>query len=191
MVRVKVEDKREAILKATLMLVNNSGFHAAPMSTIARDAGVSPGTIYLYFKNKEDLVNTLYRELKRKFSGKMFENYSPDYPVKKGFEIIWHNILDYRLQEPEEGMFLEQCDSTPMISDETKEVGLSYIQPLFDLWDRGIAEGIIKNVSRGMLFAYSLYPLVYVAKGHITCRYELKQECVSNAFTCSWDAIRM
>ena len=48
-------DKRNALIKATIDLVNNNGFHATPMSKIAKMAKVSPATIYLYFENKQDL----------------------------------------------------------------------------------------------------------------------------------------
>ena len=50
----KVSDKYTALLQATLTLVNNHGFHDTPMSKIAKLAGVSPATIYLYFENKQD-----------------------------------------------------------------------------------------------------------------------------------------
>ena len=44
-------DKRNALIKATIELVNNNGFHATPMSKIAKMANVSPATIYIYFEN--------------------------------------------------------------------------------------------------------------------------------------------
>jgi len=47
-------DKRNALVQATIGLVNNNGFHATPMSKIAKMANVSPATIYLYFENKQD-----------------------------------------------------------------------------------------------------------------------------------------
>lgn len=190
MVRQKTEDKREAILLATLRMVNNNGFHAAPMSRIADVAGVSVGTIYLYFENKEDLVNTLYRELKAKFAGKALENFDSAAPVKKGFEVIWRNILRYKLSEPEEATFIEQCDNTPMVSEGSREMGLKSVQPLFDLWERGQREGIIKPLCRHMLFAFSLFPMIYVA--HIYTKHckELTEESINAAFTASWDAIR-
>ena len=64
----KISDKRTALLNATLTLVNNHGFHNTPMSKIAKLAGVAPATIYLYFENKQDLVNKLYLEVKKDFS---------------------------------------------------------------------------------------------------------------------------
>ncbi|MDX1365805.1 MAG: TetR/AcrR family transcriptional regulator, partial [Arenibacter latericius] len=61
-------DKRNALMEATISLVNNNGFHAAPMSKIAKMANVSPATIYLYFENKQDLVNKVYLEVKSLFT---------------------------------------------------------------------------------------------------------------------------
>jgi len=190
MVRIKTEDKREAILLATLRLVNNNGFHAAPMSKIAAEAGVSAGTIYLYFENKEDLVNLLYRELKLKFAAKALTGFNPEVPVKKGFETIWRNVLAYKLSEPEEAAFLEQCDNTPMVTEASREFGLKSVQPLFDLWERGQQEGIIKPFCRPMLFAFSLFPIIYVAQSYIKSGKQLSLEAINAAFGASWDAIR-
>jgi len=191
MVRLKTDDKRAAILKATLRLVNSNGFHAAPMAKIASEIGISAGTIYLYFQNKEDLINTLYRELKARFATKALQGFSPDMPVKKGFETIWRNILQYKISEPEEAVFIEQCDNTPMVTDVSREVGLKSVQPLFDLWEQGQREGIIKPVCRQTLFAFSLFPIIYLANIYTKASKELSAETIDAAFGASWDAIRM
>jgi AcrR family transcriptional regulator len=48
--------KKEALLNAALKLIACQGFHAAPMSQIAEEAHIGVGTIYRYFKNKEELI---------------------------------------------------------------------------------------------------------------------------------------
>ena len=50
-------EKKEALLRATLSLVNESGFQGASMAKIAKMANVSPATIYLYFN---ELVANLF-----------------------------------------------------------------------------------------------------------------------------------
>ena len=90
--RTKSNEKRIALLNATLHLVNNNGFHDAPMSKIAKMAGVSPATIYIYFENKQDLINKLYFETKTSFSDYAFQDFSMNLPVKNCFELIWRNI---------------------------------------------------------------------------------------------------
>ena len=53
-------DKRERILAAAERVFARRGFFAARVSEIAKDAGVADGTIYLYFKSKDDLLISLF-----------------------------------------------------------------------------------------------------------------------------------
>lgn len=55
------EAKYEAILQAAIEVMAESGYHHAQISRIARAAGVADGTVYLYFKNKEDILVSLLR----------------------------------------------------------------------------------------------------------------------------------
>ncbi|WP_127579317.1 TetR/AcrR family transcriptional regulator [Paenibacillus koleovorans] len=57
----KMKDKSELILEAALQVFAELGYHRAPVSRIAKAAGVADGTIYLYFKSKEDILITLIR----------------------------------------------------------------------------------------------------------------------------------
>ena len=53
--RTKDGQKKDALFRATVTLVSEIGFAASSVSKIARQAHVSPSTIYVFFKNKEDL----------------------------------------------------------------------------------------------------------------------------------------
>lgn len=55
-------DKRDRIVDAATEVFAAKGFHSARISDIARLAGVADGTIYLYFKNKEDLLLSIFEE---------------------------------------------------------------------------------------------------------------------------------
>ncbi|PRX73193.1 TetR family transcriptional regulator [Cohnella sp. SGD-V74] len=55
-------EKYGLILDAAEKVMASSGYHGAQVSRIAREAGVADGTVYLYFKNKEDLLVSLFRE---------------------------------------------------------------------------------------------------------------------------------
>ena len=58
--RVVVTDKREAILRAATRVFAEKGFFNAKVADIAKAAGVADGTVYLYFKNKDDLLHSLF-----------------------------------------------------------------------------------------------------------------------------------
>ena len=55
-------DKRERILKAATQVFAQHGFYKSKISEIARRADVADGTIYLYFKNKDDLLISLFED---------------------------------------------------------------------------------------------------------------------------------
>ncbi|MFT5685924.1 MAG: TetR/AcrR family fatty acid metabolism transcriptional regulator [Myxococcota bacterium] len=55
-------DKRARIVDAAIEVFAAKGFHSARISDIARLAGVADGTIYLYFRNKEDLLLSIFEE---------------------------------------------------------------------------------------------------------------------------------
>jgi len=55
-------DKYAAILDAAQTVIARQGYHNAQISRIAAEAGVAAGTVYLYFKNKPDLLVSLFRD---------------------------------------------------------------------------------------------------------------------------------
>jgi len=55
-------DKRGRILQAAIKVFARKGFYNAKISEIAHQAGVADGTIYLYFKNKDDILICLFEE---------------------------------------------------------------------------------------------------------------------------------
>ncbi|WP_261133176.1 TetR/AcrR family transcriptional regulator [Bacillus sp. Marseille-Q3570] len=59
--------KYEKIIDAAVTVIAKHGYHQSQISKIAREAGVADGTIYLYFKNKEDLLISLFREKMGRF----------------------------------------------------------------------------------------------------------------------------
>lgn len=59
---IKERPKYKKIIDAAVDVIAEKGFHQAQVSKIAKKAGVADGTIYLYFKNKEDLLISLFQE---------------------------------------------------------------------------------------------------------------------------------
>jgi AcrR family transcriptional regulator len=184
-------DKRNALIRATIKLVNNNGFHATPMSKIAKIANVSPATIYLYFENKQDLVNQTYMEVKAKYTKYAFATYNQNMSVEEGFEIIWKRIADFKLKDCENALFLAQCDNTPMIDEPSLQEGIKHLQPLLDLWERGKKEGIIKPLSNYLLYAYAINPLSFLIMSEKRGFFKLDKTHIEEAYLSAWNSIKV
>lgn len=190
-IRQKCDKKRTALLNATLQLVNNQGFHGAPMSKIAKMAEMSPATIYIYFENKQDLINQLYLETKILFSTYAFKNYNEDESIKDSFKQIWYNIANFKMKNVEESNFLTQCDNTPMIDEAIKIEGIKHLQPLLELWERGQQKGMIKLISPYLIYAYSIYPLAFITNMQQKQSLVLTEKTLEEAFQAAWDSIKI
>jgi TetR/AcrR family fatty acid metabolism transcriptional regulator len=59
-VRPNVADKREAILRAATQVFARNGYFNSKVADIAREAGVADGTVYLYFKSKEEILHSIF-----------------------------------------------------------------------------------------------------------------------------------
>ena len=63
----KTDDKRNRIMNAAIRAFAQNGYHQATIAAVAREAGVAVGTIYLYFKNKDDLLISTFEEKVQEF----------------------------------------------------------------------------------------------------------------------------
>jgi AcrR family transcriptional regulator len=88
--RPKSEDKRNAILDAATRLFAERGLAAAPTSEISNWAGVAEGTLFTYFRTKDDLINSLYREIKLELADAMMS----DFPRKKNVRTRLRHVWD-------------------------------------------------------------------------------------------------
>ena len=85
--------KREQILQTTLELITELGFHATPMSLIIKKSGVAAGTIYHYFESKEQLIDTLYNELKAEMGRAIIQDINEHQNYKDKFTTILKNLF--------------------------------------------------------------------------------------------------
>ena len=53
-------DKREAIMRAATKVFARSGYFNSKVADVAREAGVADGTVYLYFKSKEEILRSIF-----------------------------------------------------------------------------------------------------------------------------------
>src|SRR5512147_1659035 len=58
----KANGKYEAILRAAIKVFAGSGFFNSKVADVAREAGVADGTVYLYFKNKDDILASIFNQ---------------------------------------------------------------------------------------------------------------------------------
>lgn len=187
--RHKDDSKREAISNAAIELITSIGFAATSMSKIAKAAGVSPATIYIYFKNKEDMLNQLYLMVKREISEAMLDGIDDNLSVAIGFERVWKNSCSYLLSHPAKFVFSEQFANSPLVNRICVEEISGYYQTIISLLEHGQREGIFKDIPLELFTTFFYGPLLLLVKKHHNGTLVLDDELQQTTFNLTWDAL--
>lgn len=76
------------IIDAAVEVIAENGYHQSQVSKIAKQAGVADGTIYLYFKNKEDILISLFKEKMGQFIERMEEDIKEKATAKEKLALV-------------------------------------------------------------------------------------------------------
>ncbi len=188
--RKRDEHKEEAIIKAAIELINKIGFAETSISKIAKQAGVSPATIYIYFKNKEDLLNKLYLHVKSKMAENFQFNRDPKICWEENFKKSYLNIAHYLIKNSDSLLFMEQCSTNPNLTQATREEGMQMFFETFTFINDGIAEKSIKKLELPVIVSAISGPLFMAINESSKGGNQLNNEFINQLRDCAWDSIK-
>lgn len=190
--RKKDVNKADLIFRASLELITKEGIAGLTMSKLAAKAGIATGTLYIYFKSKEELLKQLYTKLNKESLERFMTGYDPGGDFLKGLKKVWLNYLKHRIEHYDESVFLEQYYRSPYISSREKQMAESMKSPVHQMIRRGKEMKLVRtDVDDEMLFLSMLGFIRELADEHVTGVYELSQSRIEQAFQLSWGTIRV
>jgi AcrR family transcriptional regulator len=138
--RPRSEDKHQALLAATVRVITTRGL-GAPTAQIAQEAGVSNGTLFLYFPTKAALFNALYLSLKSAMASASLASLPRQAPLRDQLEHLWMGWMGWTQAHPEERRALELLGVCDEVTPETRQKGHELMAPIADLLDQSRQEG--------------------------------------------------
>jgi len=129
MSRPRSEQKRQAILDAALRIFAERGVAASPTSAISQAAGVAEGTLFTYFKTKEELMLELYLELRNGFSRHMHD-FPHNEDARTRMKYIWDKYLEFGALYPTHMFVQMQLRASGKLYKENETPTLAVIEAL-------------------------------------------------------------
>ncbi len=158
------EGKREKILIAAEQLFSRDMFFDTTISNIAQKAGVADGTIYEYFKNKDDLLFSIFDKRMQEFMDTFDEALSPRKPETKLKHILWHFLTWSQNNRLWTRIYFKDLIPNPRFYRSDKhQVMRRYDDKLM----RIIKEGQQKGVFRIDLKIYLIRAILYGTMDHL------------------------
>lgn len=113
--------KKEKIFQAALHLFVENGIDKTPTAKIASEAGVATGTLFHHFKNKEELVNALYLDVKAGIAEAMGSGIEEIEDDKGKIHHAWTNFIAWSMNNSELFKFNMRFCESPVITKNTKQ----------------------------------------------------------------------
>ncbi len=187
--KLKDPDKIQLIYNATLKLVKESGLAALNMAAIGKEAKLGMGTIYVYFKSKEELINSLFHSLKRLNTQRIYATLTPDAPFKINMKELFDNYIINRIDYFEEHFFVEQCSNSHYLDAESRQLDEEAFHGVFELLDRGKKELLVKDMDNAVLTAHMMGSANEIVALCMKQKIKITKAFLDGAFTLCWDSI--
>lgn len=156
--RTRDESKESAIRAQAIEMIVREGFDGLSMQKLAKAAGVSPATIYIYWKNKEDMLNQLFQGIQEHFSQFALEGFSTNMSLRKGLWLQWQNRLRYIRAFPMQYRFYEQFRHSPLIAKGNLSFSL-FRDNMHQFKENAVARGEMQQVPNEVYWAMAYAPL--------------------------------
>ncbi len=159
--RLKDQDKQQRIKEAMVSLILREGIDGTSVSKIAREAGVSPATIYVYYDSKEDMLAEVFREYSGAPYRYLMQQVSPDMEANDLIETIVRGWYSFSREHEEIFSFVEQCSRCPTLSEQVSEEECCC--DILDLIHAYQARGMLRPYSDWNLGAVLFAPVRFLA----------------------------
>lgn len=164
--RTRDENKEAAIREKAMEMIVDEGFDGLSMQKLAKAANVSPATIYIYYKNREDLLNQLYNHVQQTFHEVALEGFNPELSFEEGLWIQWKNRLKFISKYPKHFQFQEQFRNSPCINH--SDVNLSHFKENMKLFImNAIKKGEMKRMEPEIFWSVAYGSLYSMIKFHL------------------------
>ncbi len=154
--------KSETILRAAAKIFAQSGYFNAKVSDVARSAGVADGTVYLYFKNKDDLLTSIFSWAMGEFLTRARAELAEIAHAKE--KLLRFARLHFSLLEQERDIAIvfqiELRQSTKFMEQFSTTYLAEYLQMLREIIEQGQKSGVFRTALNSKLIAKLLFGML-------------------------------
>ena len=145
--RVEKNDKYQQILEAAIKVFARQGFHQSTVAQIAKEAGVADGTIYLYFKNKDDILVQFFNyKTKQVFDSFRTEVGRADSSLDKLRYLIRRHLEEFQRNRDMAIVYqVETHQNSRLAEAQIKEMSQMYRDLISEIVEQGQQEGKIRK----------------------------------------------
>jgi TetR/AcrR family transcriptional repressor of multidrug resistance operon len=165
--RILNENKKSIVRDKALKMIVEEGFKGLSMQKLAKAANVSPATIYIYYNDRQDLLNQLYLYVYNESNLSALQNFTPSMPFSEGLKTLWLNRFRYFIMHPYHSQFLEQFINSNLIFAATELEDNTYSDQMKLFYGGALKRGEVKELPIEVYWSVAFSPLYQLIKFYL------------------------
>jgi AcrR family transcriptional regulator len=165
--RLRDDSKEILIRQKAVQLIASEGLDGFSMKDLALACGISVSTIYVYFKNKEELLFQLILRLRIEQLSYSIRGLRDDMPFEEGLRLQWQNRFEYFLAHPLDIRAVEQLKYTPQFQKTTPQLIETMKPHLGRFMENAVRSGELAEIPFELYWAIGFAPLYSLIEFHV------------------------
>ncbi len=162
--RVRDDNKIHAIREKAIDMIADYGFDGFSMQKLAKAANVSPATLYIYYKDREDLIMQIWIESFKEMAEVTLKNFDPEMSFSEGLRVQWMNRAKYCMKNPRLMQFMEQLRHSPLQDKAVDLMGAGFKNAMRTFVQNAIKRNELVKVSVEVYWSIAFAPLYNLVK---------------------------
>ncbi|HMH23925.1 MAG TPA: TetR/AcrR family transcriptional regulator [Puia sp.] len=158
--------KEKAIRHQAMEMIVKDGFDGLSMQKLAKAAEVSPATIYIYFKDREDLILRVFSEVNDQMMTITFNGFDPEMDFEAGMRVQWRNRAKYFMKHPLEIQFMEQLRYSPLYDKTVSISTKAFAEVMGKFFKNAIERKELMPLPFEVFWSTAFAPLYQLVKFH-------------------------
>jgi AcrR family transcriptional regulator len=166
--RVRDEHKEASLREKAVEMIVRTGFDGLSMQKLAKAADVSPATIYIYFKDRDDLIVQVWMTEMRRMMEASLAGFDPEMPFDEGLKVQWMNRARFYIENPLSAHFMEQIKYSPYYEQCRGKIDKRFLQAMHDFVHNAIRRKELVKLPLEVFWAVAYAPLYQLVKLHMS-----------------------
>ena len=151
--------KVELVKQKAIALLVKDGFEGFSINKLAKACGISVATLYIYYKDKDDLIIKIATEAFNKMTSAVFKDFNPDAGFEEGMRLQWKNRYRYMIKNPETALLLEQLRSSTYQKAIFKSTIDEFTNMMGRFFHNALSKGEVDEYPVGVFWSVAFAPL--------------------------------
>ncbi|MBW4888703.1 TetR/AcrR family transcriptional regulator [Mucilaginibacter sp. HMF5004] len=164
--RIRNVDKEQLVKQTAIQMLVADGFEGFSVNKLARACNISVGTLYIYYKDKDDLITRIAIEQGEAMHEATLKNFDPEMHFAEGLKVQWQNRYNYMMTEPYAMLLFEQLRSSTYHEKVIGPMSMHFKEVMGRFVNNAVNRGEINQMPLEVYWSLAFAPLYSLIRFH-------------------------